>query len=159
MRRHPAAETSIDAPIDVVWSVMTDTDRYPEWNPFVREVECEQPPVTGTPIRLHVEFAGGKQVTSPERITVLEPPYDDDGVQRATMAYVYEGWPARLGLVRGTRWQRLTQEAGGPTRYATVEEFSGPLVPLAGPARVEEGFRRHADALRRRAEELSRRSG
>jgi hypothetical protein len=156
MRRDPFAETSIDAPIDAVWAVMTDTQRYPEWNPFVREIECAQPPVVGTPIRLHVAFASGKQVVSPERITVLEPPYDDDGTRRATLAYVFEGWPARLGLVRGTRWQRLSQSPGGPTRYETVEEFSGPLVPLAGPARVEDGFRRHAAALKQRAEELSR---
>lgn len=159
MRSHPAAAADIDAPLDTVWSVMTDTERYPEWNPFVVRVECEQPPGVGTPITLHVEFAGGKQVTSPERITVMEEPYDDGGTRRATLAYVFEGWPARLGLVRGTRWQRLTQVDGGPTRYETVEEFSGPLVPLAGPARVEEGFGRHADALKRRAELLSRANG
>jgi hypothetical protein len=68
------------------------------------------------------------------------------------LAYVYEGLPARLGLVRGTRYQRLSQVDGGPTVYDTVEEFSGPLVPFAGPARVAEGFRRHAEALRARCE-------
>lgn len=159
MRSHPAAAADIDAPLDTVWSVMTDTERYPEWNPFVVRVECEQPPGVGTPIKLHVEFAGGKQVTSPERITVMAAPYDDGGTRRATLAYVFEGWPSRLGLVRGTRWQRLSQVGGGPTRYETVEEFSGPLVPLAGPARVEEGFGRHAEALKRRAELLSRATG
>ena len=159
MSRHPSATTEIDAPLDLVWSVMVDTDRYPEWNPFVVRVECAGTPEVGTPIRLHVEFAGGKQVESPERITALEEPYDDDGTRRAALAYVYEGWPAKLGLVRGTRWQRLSQSLGGATRYETVEEFSGPLVPLAGPERVEEGFRRHAEALRLRAEQLSRPNG
>lgn len=157
--RNPSAAVDIDAPLDTVWAVMTDTDRYPEWNPFVVSVETDGPPQVGTPIKLHVEFSSGKQVVSPERITVLEPPYDDDGTRRATLAYVFEGWPAKLGLVRGTRWQRLSQEPGGVTRYETVEEFSGPLVPLAGPGRVEDGFRRHAAALRQRAEELSRASG
>ena len=33
-----------------------------------------------------------------------------------------------------------------PVANETVEEFSGPLVPLAGPKRVEDGFRRHAEA-------------
>ena len=159
MSRHPSATAEIDAPLDLVWSVMVDTDRYPEWNPFVVRVDCEQPPTVGTPIRLHVEFAGGKQVESPERITALEPPYDDEGTHRAALAYVYEGWPAKLRLVRGTRWQRLSQQPGGPTRYETVEEFSGPLVPLAGPGRVEDGFRRHAEALKQRAEQLKGRSG
>ena len=159
MQNHPSAAADIDAPLDAVWAVMVDTDRYPEWNPFVVRVECDGPAQPGKPIRLHVEFESGKQVVSPERITVVEPPYDDGGTRRATLAYVYEGLPAKLRLVRGTRWQRLSQTPGEPTRYETVEEFSGPLVPLAGPARVEDGFRRHAEALKQRAELLSRRSG
>jgi len=159
MHTDPSAEADIDAPLDTVWAVMNDTDRYPDWNPFVVQVECDGPPAVGLPIRLHAVFGNGKKVVSPERITVLEPPYDDGGTRRATMAYVFEGWPAKLGLVRGTRWQRLSQTEGGPTHYETVEEFSGPLVALAGPERVAEGFGRHARSLKQRAEELSRASG
>ena len=153
--RHPRAATEIDAPLDVVWAVMLDTDSYGEWNPFVFRAECPSPPSVGDPIRLHVEFGNGKRAVSPERISVVDAPRDIDGVRRATLAYVYEGLPAKLRLVRGTRLQCLTQEPGGPTRYETVEEFSGPLVPLAGPDRVEEGFRRHAAALKSRAEQLT----
>ncbi len=159
MTKDPSAAADIDAALDVVWAVMLDTERYPEWNPFVVRVECDGPAEPGKPIRLHVEFSNGKQVVSPERVTVVEPPYDDDGTRRATMGYVFEGWPAKLGLVKGTRWQRLSQLPNNVTRYETVEEFSGPLVPLAGPARVEDGFRRHAAALKQRAEELSRATG
>ena len=153
--RHPRAEVEIDAPIDVVWAVMLDTGSYGEWNPFVFRAECPTPPSAGDPIRLHVEFGNGRRAVSPERISVVDDPRDVGGVRRATLAYVYEGLPARLRLVRGTRYQRLSQIPGSPTRYETVEEFSGPLVPLAGPARVEEGFRRHAAALKVRAEQLS----
>ena len=155
MPRHPRAEVEIDAPLDVVWTVMTDTDAYGEWNPFVHRAESRTPPQVGAPIRLHVEFGNGKRAVSPERISLVETPRDVDGVRRATLGYVYEGLPARLRLVRGTRLQRLSQVPGGPTRYETVEEFAGPLVPLAGPDRVQEGFRRHAAALKARAEELS----
>ena len=81
------------------------------------------------------------------------------GVRTACLSYVYEGLPAKLGLVRGTRHQRLRQEPGGPTSYDTVEEFSGPLVRFAGPDRVAEGFRRHAAGLKQRAEELARSRG
>ena len=73
-----------------------------------------------------------------------------------TLAYVYEGLPSKLGLVRGRRLQKLSQVPGGPTVYDTVEEFSGPLVALAGPDRVAEGFQRHADALKVRAESVAR---
>ena len=150
--RDPSARVEIDAPLDRVWSVMLDTASYGEWNPFVERAECASPPAVGDPITLHVRWANGRTTTSPERISVVDPPHDVDGVRRASLAYVYEGLPARLGLVRGTRYQRLSQSGGDPTTYETVEEFSGPLVALAGPRRVEDGFRRHAEALRTRCE-------
>ncbi len=150
---NPRAAVDIEAPIEDVWAVMLDTAAYDEWNPFVVRADCPTPPSVGDRIVLHVKWANGKGTTSPERIIAIEPPHDADGVRRATLAYVYEGLPARLGLVRGTRIQELSQQPGGPTHYETVEEFSGPLVPLAGPRRVEHGFRRHAAALKQRCEQ------
>ena len=153
---NPSASVEIDAPLALVWQVMLDTESYSEWNPFVERAETEQPPAVGNPIVLHVRWASGGTARSPERITALEPPTTRaDGTTTALMSYVYEGLPARLGLVRGTRHQRLTQRPGGPTSYATVEEFRGPLVRLAGPDRVADGFRRHAEALRQRSESLA----
>jgi hypothetical protein len=150
---NPHASVDIDAPLEQVWAVMLDTGAYAEWNPFVVRADCATPPEVGEPITLHVKWANGRGTTSPERISIIEPPHDDSGVRRATLAYVYEGLPSKLGLVRGTRYQRLSQANGGPTRYDTIEEFSGPLVALAGPKRVEDGFRRHAEALKKRCEE------
>ncbi len=155
LEARPSAQAEIDAPLAVVWSVMTDTAAYAEWNPFVVHVECPTPPQVGDPIVLHVRWKDGSTARSPERIVALEPPVTDgEGVTTAQLSYVFEGWPARLGLVRGTRHQRLLQRPGRPTRYDTVEEFSGPLVRFAGPGRVADGFARHAAALKRRAESL-----
>ena len=156
MRAEPRASVEIDAPLDVVWGVMLDTDSYGAWNPFVVRVDTTRPADVGRPIVLHVRWANGRGTRSPERISAVEPPRTSaDGVTTALLSYVYAGLPARLGLVRGTRHQRLAQRDGGPTRYDTVEEFSGPLVRLAGPGRVAEGFRRHAEALKQRAESLA----
>jgi len=153
--RNPEAHAVIDAPIEVVWEVMVDTARYAEWNSFIRLAECPSPPSVGDPIRLHVEFKpGGRRITSPERISILDGPAGGSP-RRAHLAYVFEGWPARWRLVRGTRHQRLTQEPGGPTLYETVEELSGPLVALAGPRRVQAGFVRHAADLKAQAESLA----
>ena len=148
----PGATAAIDAPLETVWAVMMDIDAYGEWNPFLYRAECPSPPRPGDPIVLHVRWPNGKTARSPERISTVEPPHADGETTRATLAYVYEGLPAKLGLVRGTRFQRLSQSPGGPTSYDTVEEFSGPLVRLAGPKRVGDGFRRHAEALKRRCE-------
>lgn len=161
-RARPGARVEIEAPLEAVWEVMLDTAAYAEWNPFVfrvdRPADCARAEA-GEPIVLHVRWGDGRTTRSPERISLVEAPYEDgDGVKRATLAYVYEGLPARLGLVRGTRFQRLAQRPGGSTCYDTVEEFSGPLVPLAGPGRVADGFRRHAEALKARAEGRSERT-
>jgi hypothetical protein len=155
MKAQPGASVEIDAPLDVVWQVMLDTEKYGEWNPFVERAETPVPPAVGNPIVLHVRWANGGTVTSPERITVIEPPATTEGLTTAHLAYVFEGWPAKVGLLSATRHQRLSQRPGEPTTYDTVEEFSGPLVRLAGPARVEDGFRRHAEALKKRAELLA----
>jgi hypothetical protein len=154
-RAHPAATVAIDAPLATVWAVMMDVGAYGEWNPFVFRAECPNPPTVGDPIVLHVRWPDGRTTRSPERISLVEPPHREGDIARATLAYVYEGLPARLRLVRGTRFQRLTQVPGGPTVYDTMEEFAGPLVPLAGPARVADGFRRHAEALKARAESFA----
>ena len=153
MRSRPSATVRIDAPLEVVWQVMLDTDAYADWNPFVERAETATPAAVGNPIVLHVRWANGRTTRSPERISAIEPPATADGVTTALLSYVFEGWPARLGLVRGVRHQRLTQRAGEPTTYDTVEEFSGPLVRFAGPDRVADGFRRHAEGLKRRAEQ------
>jgi hypothetical protein len=155
-RNWPEASTDIDAPLEVVWSVMLDTTAYDEWNPFVEHIESAPGPRVGDPLLLHVRWADGSTVRSPERVTVVdEPTVAADGATRATLAYAYEGLPSRLRLIRGIRYQRLKQRPGEPTSYHTVEEFSGPLVRFAGPDRVAEGFARHAAALRKRAESLS----
>ena len=151
----PGATVAIDAPLETVWAVMMDLDAYGEWNPFLFRADCPTPPKPGDPITLHVRWPNGRTTRSPERIHLVEPPTDDDGTRRATLVYDYEGLPSKLGLVRARRYQRLSQVPGGPTVYDTVEEFSGPLVGLAGPGRVADGFRRHAEALKVRAESLT----
>ena len=152
MSANPSASVSIDAPIDVVWAVMLDTAAYGEWNPFVYEVECPSPAAVGDPIVLHVRWANGRTTRSPERIRVIEPPHDADGVRSALLSYAYEGLPDKLGLVHSVRHQRLTQAPGEPTSYATDQELTGPMVRFAGPDRITDGFRRHAEGLKQRAE-------
>ena len=153
----PSASVQIDAPLDLVWAVMLDTGAYGEWNPFVERVVTASPAAVGNPIVLHVRWANGRTNRSTERITAVDAPSTTGATTTATLSYAFEGWPARLGLVRSVRHQRLFQPSGGPTTYDTVGEFSGALVSFAGPARIQDGFARHAAALKERAESVSRR--
>ena len=59
------AASVIDAPIDLVWAVMLDTDRYPEWNPFVVRIDLphEREMQVGDPVVLHVRWLTGGRTT------------------------------------------------------------------------------------------------
>src|SRR5207245_6493043 len=154
----PVAESTIaiDAPIDVVWSVMTDVARYREWNPFIIAVELRDGGAlaVGSALTLHVRAPGERWgVSTIEVVTRLEaPPPATDGPRRAAMEYLFTGWLDRLALVRGSRLQALDQAPGMPTIYRTTEQFRGLLARAVPLARVQRGFDAHAAALKQRAE-------
>lgn len=142
------------APIDLVWTTMIDTARYPEWNPFVILVEgLSDPPRVGQPMTLHVRWANGRTIRSSEEITRIDAPQKGiDGRVRAELEYAFRGPLDRFNLVRGRRSQRLLKLDEHTTRYESEEVFEGWLargVPLAS---VQDGFERHARALARRVE-------
>lgn len=151
----PSAEVSIDAPLALVWQVVVDTDLYGVWNPFCYQIDCDGPPAPGVAVLLHVRWANGRTVRSPERITVVTPPLHGDNSGTAQLSYAYEGLPDKLGLVHSVRHQWLSQEGDGPTVYTTRQELTGPMVRFAGPARITDGFERHAQGLKQRAESLA----
>jgi len=153
------ASATIDAPLSLVWTVMTDLAGYGGWNPFIIGVTAPpgRPPRLGDAIALRVRFAGGRTVTSRELITRYDQPSTEDGAERAVLAYEFRGPLHATGMVRAVRVQTLTQSPGGPTEYRTEEVFRGVLafaIPLAG---VRDGFDRHARALKEYAERLSAR--
>lgn len=150
------AEVRIDAPIEVVWGVMLDTDAYQEWNPFIVRVDrlAGRPPEVGDDLRLHVRWNSGGRVTTVERITALDAPRDGT----ALLEYDFLGPFATLRMVRGRRRQELTAD-GDATRYVTGESLRGWMSWAAPIGRVQDGFERHADALKRRAEQLHGRTG
>ena len=149
------SEILIQAPIDTVWSVMLDTDRYPQWNPFVEQIDCaDNPPKPGSDLTLHVRFGNGKRVKTWERISRLEAP----GTTRpgfAALEYVFLGIFHNLNMVRGGRLQTLEAVDARTTRYISHEDLTGWLAWLAPIKQVQDGFDRHAAALKQRCEAAS----
>src|SRR5947209_7643640 len=74
-----AASVVIDAPIDVVWAAMLDTDAYPAWNPFIVRVgrKATGPLAVGDQLVLHVKWASGGGARATERISGLASPSVD----------------------------------------------------------------------------------
>jgi hypothetical protein len=138
--RTMSATIEIDAPPRVVWAILTDLRRYPEWNPLFREASGQV--AVGKRIRLRsVHPAGGRLMTVKPKITVAEP-----GAELR--------WVSSLpGLVTGEHRFALTLADGG-TRLEQSETFRGLLTAFSGStfARAEASFRGLNEALKRRAE-------
>ena len=144
----------IDAPIEVVWKILTDVEAYASWNPFVVKVDA---PLGGTRpgslMRFDVRWAEGGSARSKEIVVIAEGPAQaDDGTWAARWVYDYKGLSAALGMIRARRTQELRQVPGRATRYSSHEVFSGWGSSLVPFERVEAGFRAQAEALKLKAE-------
>lgn len=129
---------SIHAPADVVWSLLTDSSSYRDWNPAVLSIEGLMAP--GSTIKL-VSVASPKRTFNLE-VTSMQAPV------RMTWA---DGMP--LGLFRGIRSYELTPHDAGTT-FSMTEEFTGPLSGLIAKSipDLTDSFNQFADGLKTAAE-------
>jgi hypothetical protein len=139
------AQSDIDAPIEQVWSILLDLERYAEWNPFTPRIDATL--VVGEPVVLHVAMKPGrKRLVQREQCSANDPV----GFEL--------GWGMTMGapwLLRANRVQRLTRRPDGGTHYFTEDVFDGALVPLVMAlygADIQRGFEGVARALAVRAE-------
>ena len=65
-------EVDIDAPASLVWEVLTDLERYPQWNPFCPRIESTLK--LGDPVHMHISVPGTSE-TQPvsETLVACEP--------------------------------------------------------------------------------------
>ena len=149
-----ADPVEIDAPIETVWEIMVDFDRYPEWNPMNRffKLDSEAEPnhtVTFGPSwgpydRLENEPLPEADFTQHETITVWE--------EDCCLAYAVVSLP-----FNAERVQYISPLEKGKTRYQTYERMSGfikPIVKWKYGAKIVAGFTANGMALKKRAEAL-----
>ncbi|WP_136718060.1 SRPBCC domain-containing protein [Halorientalis salina] len=136
----------IDAPADIVWDVLTDFERYPEWNDYTR-IAGEA--VEGAQLRVAPGPRAGRMPTFTPRVLRSRADYE-----LRWLGHLYV-----RGLFDGEH--RFTIEAlgDGRSRLTQAEQFSGLLV---GPIMHRYGEQTRANfesvnrALKRRAEGLVR---
>ncbi|MCY3812074.1 MAG: SRPBCC domain-containing protein [Gammaproteobacteria bacterium] len=133
---------TIEAPVEKVWRVLTDFERYGEWNPFTPDVRADL--TMGARVDMRVTM-GAFRLKQTEIICALEPP------RRLA-------WRTTIGarwLLHAVREQRLEMLGNESCRYVTEDEFKGvlmPLVILLTGGFVRRGFNAVAAALKQRAE-------
>ena len=135
-------EHVIDIPASptTVWQVLTETDRYDEWNPFMTELSGE--PAVGRRLRVTIR-PGRRSMTF--RPTVL-------AIEEGRLIR-WRGRPGVPGIFDGEHELRLEANPDGGTRFVQREVFTGMLVPLARRVLddTELGFADMDAALRDRA--------
>jgi uncharacterized protein YndB with AHSA1/START domain len=146
MTRVYRAEVKIEAPVTLVWSVLTDFEAYPHWNPFTPKASGALE--VGAPIVLEV-MLGKRPSRQTEHIRAIEAP--------SLLAWGM-AWAGGL-IVRGERRQTVTASGDGGSLYVTEDTISGlaePLVRLLYGRQLHAGFEAMAAGLKTRAESLNR---
>jgi len=134
----------INAPADVVWEVISDLAKYPEWNPFC--VECRSTLVPGDPIDMKVRLRGRVQAQREWVKTYAEG-----------RGFSYSIKPLPLGALSSRRAHEIHAVSGTRSRYRSHFQlqgwFSGVVLALMRGA-LEQGFADMTAAVQQRAEAL-----
>ena len=136
----------IDAPADVVWGVIIDFDRYPDWNPYTVKVEATLE--LGSQVVLHLPDPAkpGETFETIEWISAIEPRHHlqyNTGTEMPGIHAVRDQWVEDLG--------------DGRSSYRTTDVFTGEIAQVVFDMQVEwvtAGFNATAYALKARAEQL-----
>jgi hypothetical protein len=134
--RDITVETTIAAPADRVWRILTELPRYPEWNPFIRRARGSLE-VGGT-VRVRVRAALGIPLRFRARIVASEP-----GRELRWRGQVGGAW-----LAMGEHSFRIEPAGEGHVRFVQHEHLAG-LLPRLLHRLVEREARRGFEAMNR----------
>lgn len=134
-----STSATIDASPEAVWSVLVDTQSWPQWDPFCEKIEGEV--ALGNKIKAFTKLSPGRAFAV--KVETLEP--------NRKMVWA-GGMP--LGLFRGERTYALSPSGEGGTEFTMREVFSGPMLALIGKTipDMSEAFDAFAQGLKKRAE-------
>ena len=133
------ANTTINAPADKIWSILTNTGAWPEWDPSCDRIEGTV--ALGAKIKAFTKLSPGRAF--PVKVTELAPN------QKMTWS---GGMP--FGLFKGERTFTLSSDGPGRTSFELREVFSGPMLALIGKSipDMTDAFQGFVNGLKKRAE-------
>lgn len=127
----------------VVWRVLTELDRYPDWNPFIRKASGDLS--VGRKVSVRLDVPGGMRMRLRTKLLVVEPQIELRWIGHAIIPGLFDGEHAFI----------IQKMEPAQTRFLQTEKFSGLLVPLLGwyivPGALH-GFEVMNQALKRRVE-------
>lgn len=135
-------EIEIQASPDKVWQILTDLDKYPEWNPFIHHAIGKAK--AGEKVDITFQ-SGEKQMTLHCKVLEVKP--------NKELCWKYH--VLLPGLFNGEHHFTIEQTGVNLVRFVDREVFNGLLVPLQAKdidTNSRRGFEAMDQALKARAE-------
>jgi len=136
-------EIEINTTPDRVWKILTDFDKYEQWNPFINKIVGQAK--EGEKIEIHIETPGGKNRKYEPTLTKVE--------QGRELRWL--GKSSLPGFLNGEHIFAIEQLGQERVRFVQREVFDGLLASLFGKSLdtdVRQGLEEMNRALKERAE-------
>jgi len=118
MAKEIRTEIIINVTPEKVWSILTNFDNYPNWNPFIKSIKGEVK--LGNKIMARIEPPEAKGMTFKPTILTIET--------NKELSWLGHLWFA--GLFDGEHKFELIDNGNGTTTFIQSEKFRGILVPF-----------------------------
>ncbi len=118
MAKEIKTQIVINASTEKVWQVLTNTQQFPKWNPFIKSINGDL--VVGKKITVRLEPPKAKGMTFKPTILAFEK----------NKEFRWLGHLLFPGLFDGEHKFELIDNKNGTTTFIQSEKFKGILVPL-----------------------------
>ena len=139
----------IASDIERIWHIMTDFEKYSQWNPFIRNVKIIKRINLPDIMIFDLRWFDGKQGRSKEEMISAKKISSD----KYQLRYKFASVIAKIGLVRAERIQTI-EKSGNKVLYYSIEEYHGLLKLFVPVSRVIRGFEQQAEALKKQSENI-----
>ncbi|HEY3450130.1 MAG TPA: SRPBCC domain-containing protein [Myxococcales bacterium] len=143
------SEILIDAPPQVVWEVVCDLDRYPEWNRFTPRITLASRELkVGAELDLDCQMTDRNLLRDEHEVILAVEP------DRRAFCMGTSRTRGRPGI-KSFRWQICEDAGQGRTHLVNFEQFHGPLAPIVHflyAKKLKAAFERYCQDLKARVE-------
>jgi hypothetical protein len=125
------------------WECLMDFEKYPEWNPFIRQIAGETR--VGQFVEVTIQPPGGSPMKFKSQVLVAEGPVE----------FRWKGKFLMSGLYDGEHYFKIETLEPGRIRFTQGEKFGGLLEPVINGlmgGKVQKGFEAMNQAFKKRLE-------